>query len=99
LFGKRVDKEWEYEARFFDAKGREIGEFDIDSLRFADDEGDYKLKVNSRLKHPELCRGRPVSVYPVDVLVPGSMVEQEGRISLFNRHPKQDINNPAAGIK
>jgi hypothetical protein len=29
-FGKRVIKKWEYEAKFYNDKRREVGEFDIE---------------------------------------------------------------------
>lgn len=30
IFGKRVIKKWEFEAKFYDDKRQEVGEFDIE---------------------------------------------------------------------
>jgi len=35
IFGKRIVKQWEYEAEFRDGGGREFGEFDIELSRVA----------------------------------------------------------------
>lgn len=97
LFGKRIDKEWEYEAKFYNPKGKEIGELDMDSWRYAEKKGDYNRTVNFKLRHPELRLGRSVQVYLDNKLIQEGMVQQEGRIALNSKHLKQAVNEPTAG--
>ncbi len=78
LFGKRVRKEWEFEADFRDADGREFGEFEIELSRIEKEEPDYTLKAEFRMRHPALTQHATVQVYVEDTLVLEKMVETEG---------------------
>jgi hypothetical protein len=98
LFGKRIDTKWEYEAKFRDARGRELGEFEIELSRVEEDvEQDYTLEASFDLRHPALESGRIVQVHLNDVLVMQGVVETQGRIRLRGEHLKDDIKSPAAG--
>ena len=44
LFGKRIRKQWEFEAEFRDAAGREFGELDIESSRI-EKEGPWGVRI------------------------------------------------------
>lgn len=97
LFGKRVDKKWEFEANFYNDKHKEIGEFDIEMKKYAKEEGDYSLDANFRLKHSVLRIGRVVQIFLEDELVMEGVVEKEGRITLNNNNLKSEINDPHEG--
>ena len=97
LFGKRIEKKWEYEADFYDDSKKEIGEFEIELFRYEKEKGDFQLKVQFELKHSTLVPGNSVDVYLDDVLVLEGMVEKEGRIVLNKSHLKSNIDNPQAG--
>lgn len=97
VFGKRVRKQWDYEAEFRDEKGREFGEFDIESSRIEKKEADYTVKAKLRMRHPELTLHRAISVYVDDVLVLEGRVESEGRIMLGKGHLKNSVDSARAG--
>ena len=97
LFGKRVIKKWEFEANFYNDKGKEIGEFDIEMKKYAKEESDFSLEAKLRLKHADLLMGKVVQVFLDDVLVMEGTVEKEGKIWLKNEHLKSDINDPHEG--
>jgi len=80
LFGKRIRKQWEYEADFRDANGREFGEFEIELSRIDKEEPDYTLKAKFRMRHEALRQHSTVQVYVEDTLVFEQMVETEGRM-------------------
>ena len=54
VFGKRIKKQWEFEAEFRDASGREFGEFDIEMSRIEKEEPDYTLKASFHMRHESL---------------------------------------------
>ncbi len=97
IFGKRVEKKWEYEADFHDKFHREIGEFDIELRKVEKEDIDFKLKAEFKLKHSELKQGQIVKVFLNDELVMEGSVIQEGRIFLNNDHLKSKIENPQEG--
>lgn len=82
LFGKRIRKQWEFEAEFRDENGREFGEFDIEMSRIDKDEAEYSFKAKFRLRHESLELGQRVQVYLDDLLVMEGIVETAGRIHL-----------------
>ena len=82
LFGKRIVKQWEYEAEFRDDSGKEFGEFDIELSRVAKEESEDTFKAKFRMRHDELGLGQRVEVYLDDVLVLAGNVEKEGRVWL-----------------
>ena len=97
IFGKRVEKMWEYEADFHDKNNREIGEFDIEMRKYANEKTGFQLDAKFKLRHPELQQGQIVKVYLNDELVMEGVVEKEGRIYLGNKHLKSKIEDPVAG--
>ena len=82
LFGKRINKKWEFEAEFRDAGGREFGEFDIEMSRIEKEETDYSFKAKFKLRHESLELGQRVQVYLDEMLVMEGQVEKAGRIWL-----------------
>ena len=97
LFGKRIDKQWEYEAEFVDAKGREIAEFEIESSRIAKQKQDYSLKAEFRCRHPALTPGDRVQVYIDNLLVLAGAVETQGRVRFGNPDLVNAPAEPKAG--
>ena len=88
VFGKRIRKQWEYEAEFHDADGREFGEFDIESSRVAKEEPDYTLKAKLRMRHTALALHASVQVFVEETLILEGRVETEGRVMLDSSHLK-----------
>ncbi len=103
IFGKRVEKSWEFEAEFFSHGGlKEIGEFDVEMLKFKDEEGDPTLKIKFHLRHPELKAGALAQVYLDDQLVLEGTVEEDGKVrlgidDLKDPGLKNPANPPVAG--
>ncbi len=97
LFGKRIRKQWEYEADFVDEDGREFGEYEIELSRIEKEEPDYTLKTRFRLRHAELKPHSTVQVYIDDTLVLEQMVETEGRVYSRGKPPINAIDKVAAG--
>lgn len=86
LFGRRVRKQWEYEAEFRDEKGREFGEFEIESSRVEKQQADFTVKARFYLRHPGLRAQQRVQVFLEDALVMEGHVQQAGHIRLGNDH-------------
>jgi len=84
IFGKRIKKQWDLEAEFRDASGKEFGEFDIEMSRIEKEEPDYTFKGKFRMRHESLALGHTVQVYVEDVLVIEGQVEKAGRV-FFDR--------------
>ena len=97
IFGKRVIKQWEFEANFNDEKGREFGEFDIELSRLAKEESVDTLKASFRMRHPTLESGQRVQVFLEDQLVMEGSVSETGRIRLRNEHLVNEPKDPAVG--
>jgi hypothetical protein len=97
VFGKRVEKKWEYEAKFRDARRREIGEFDIELFRIPSDNTDWKFKAKFVLRHPALIPGQVLRVYLDDELVIEKTLEQAGFVRLGASELCAEIKSPAAG--
>lgn len=91
LFGKRVRKQWEFEAEFRDASGREFGEFDIECSRIEKVEADYTVKAKLELRDEALTPGEAVRVFIDDAPVMEGTVTAAGYIRL-----KQEGLMPAA---
>ena len=85
LFGKRIKKQWDYEAEFLDASGREFGEFDIEMSRIEKEEPDYSLKAKLRLRHAQLEPNKTVQVFLDSLLVLEGSVADKGRVFLDKR--------------
>ena len=97
IFGKRVRKQWEYEAEFRDASGREFGELDIEMSRIEQEEPDYTLKVSFRMRHETLRLHQTIQVTLDGVVILEGMVGEEGSIRLGNEHLQTHIDEPHAG--
>ncbi len=97
LFGKRVIKEWDFEAEFRNERGREIGEFEIESSRVEKEEPDFSLKAEFHCRHKALAVGDAVAVYLDDVKVMAGQVEHAGRIRLDLAHLLDPTLVPEAG--
>lgn len=97
LFGKRIVKQWEFEAEFRDENGREFGEFDIELSRIAKEEMEDTFKASFSMKHPSLASGQRVQVFLDEHLVMEGAVETEGRIRLSQEHIKRELSTASAG--
>ena len=97
LFGKRVRKQWEFEAEFRDDRGREFGEFDIESSRIEKQEPDYSIKAEFHMRHEALRLHKTVQVYVDDVLVLEGMVQTEGQIRLGQENARDRPRDVQAG--
>lgn len=97
IFGKRIVKQWEFEAEFRDEQGREFGEFDIELSRVAKKETEDTFKAKFRMRHESLEHGQRVQVFLDDVLVLEGKVETAGRIRLTQGDIKTTLANAGAG--
>lgn len=86
LFGRRVRKQWEYEAEFRDETGREFGEFEIESSRIEKQQAGFTVKARFYLRHPGLQAQQTVQVFLDDTLVMEGHVQEAGQIRLGNDH-------------
>lgn len=94
IFGKRIVKQWEFEAEFRDG---EFGEFDIELSHVAKKETADTFKAEFRFRHPTLDLGLRVQVFLDDILVLEGPVETAGRIYLTSEHIKTELNSASAG--
>jgi len=97
LFGKRIEKKWEFDADFHDERGREIGEFEVELTRIAKEEEDFTLRAKLKLRHPALQAGSTVEVHLEGVRVMEGPVEQTGYVRLRTEHLCGEIKDPAKG--
>ena len=97
LFGKRIEKLWEYEADFRGADGREFGEFDFERSRIAKEEAEHSFKAKFKMRHESLAAGVRVQVYLDDALVMQGNVTEAGRIYLRNEAVVNEIDDPREG--
>ena len=97
IFGKRIRKQWEYEATFRDGGGREFAEFEVEKSRIEKVEADYAVKPKLWMRHPSLAAGQTVRVFVNDVLVLEGRVETAGRIRLGRDHVVNRPESFAAG--
>ena len=97
LFGKRIRKQWEFEADFRDASGREFGEFEIELSRIEKEEPDYTLKAKFRMRHAALTKHAVVQVYIENTLVLEQMVETEGRVFVLRAQLLNPVDQVSAG--
>jgi hypothetical protein len=97
IFGKRIVKQWEFEAEFRDERGREFGEFDIELSRVAKKETEDTFKAKFRLRHDTLEFGQRVQVFLDDALVLEGNVETAGRILLTDEHIKIALTTASKG--
>jgi len=97
VFGKRIVKQWDFEAEFRDEQGREFGEFDIELSHIAKKETEDSFKAKLRLKHATLEKGQRVQVFLDETLILEGNVETAGRILLTNTHIRTPLTTASAG--
>lgn len=97
IFGKRIKKQWEYEAEFRDARGKEFGEFDIEMSRIEKEEPDFTFKGKFRMRHESLSIGQSVQVFVEDLLAMEGTVEKAGRVYLGKAKIVNAISNAQVG--
>ena len=97
IFGKRIVKQWDFEAEFRDEQGREFGELDIELSHIAKKETEDTFKAKLRLKHASLERGQRVQVFLDEVLILEGNAEVAGRILLTEEHIKTSLTTASAG--
>ncbi|MCH9696142.1 MAG: hypothetical protein K0U72_16620 [Gammaproteobacteria bacterium] len=97
VFGKRIVKQWEFDAEFRDANGREFGELDIELSRIAKEETVDTFKAKFKMRHESLQVGQRVQVFVDDVLVLEGAVETAGRIWLTQENCKNSLQSASAG--
>ena len=97
LFGKRIKKEWEYEAEFHNDAGREFAELDIESSRIEKEEPYFSLKARFKMKHALLQPQVTVQVFIDDTLVMQGMPKEAGRIYLRQDDMTIDSLDVSAG--
>ena len=97
LFGKRVKKQWEYEAEFRDSSRREIGEFEVEFSKIEKEETHYTLKVKFHLRHAAVRQHQAVQVFIDDTLVLEGLASKDGYVRLGNDHLQAELNEPLLG--
>ena len=97
LFGKRIVKQWEYEAEFRDANGREFGEFDIELSHVAKEETEDTFKATFKLRHASLEAGQRVQVFLDEQLVMEGVANKAGRVLLGEEHVVEPLTTAEAG--
>ena len=97
LFGKRVRKQWEYEAEFRDANGREFGEFEVELSQIDKEEPQPTAKLKLKLKDPALTVGKLAVVKLNDQVVYEVPVASGGRVSGKTIRPADEVSRPAEG--
>ena len=97
LVGTRVKKQWEYEAEFRDADGREYGEFDIELSQIEKEELQPTIKVTLQLRHASLAEHQMLQILLDKRIVLEAMVETPGRVLLNKTFGESDLGEVAAG--
>lgn len=81
IFGKRIDRLWEYEAKFRNELGQEFGEFEIEMSKVGK-ETTHTLKGELRVRHESLKVGQMVEVFIDDRIVLGGATDVNGQVLL-----------------
>ena len=97
LFGKRIRKQWEYEAEFRNADGREFGEFEIELSQIDKEEAEPTAKLKLQLKDERLQPGDSAVVEVNGQRVFEARVETAGRLLSRDTRPAGSVAQPAAG--
>lgn len=95
--GSKVQRDWEFEAKFRDSTGRSIGEFDIERTYVEKKEDDFSVKTELELRHAGLTVGQHLTVHIADQVVMEESVINDG--SAYFEHRGVDIGTlvPALG--
>jgi hypothetical protein len=97
LFGKRIVKQWEYEAEFRDTNGREFGELDIELSHIAKEETDDTFKAKFKLRHASIEAGQRVQVFLDEQLIMEGVANKAGRVMLGEEHVVETLTTAQAG--
>ena len=97
LFGKRVSKQWEFEAEFRDERGREFGEFEIELSQIEKEEPVPTVKAELQMRHDSLQLHKTVQAYVGDRLLLEGTVTRAGRIRIERRMGEGDAGSVSAG--
>ncbi|MEM1449945.1 MAG: hypothetical protein AAF957_12930 [Planctomycetota bacterium] len=97
VFGKRIEREWEYEAEFHDKWGNEIGELDIERSRVRGESEDFEPRANLTFKHRSLEAEDVVQVYLDDELILEGKVARDGRVRLTDGDLMSNLERPQVG--
>ncbi|MEM7410395.1 MAG: hypothetical protein AAF430_09195 [Myxococcota bacterium] len=102
LFGKRIERKWDYEADFRDERGREIGELDVELFRVIEDkraavQPDFQLKVKFVLRHPALTPGQGLVVRLAGEPIFEQTLSESGRVLLREDALCSQIKSPRVG--
>lgn len=97
IFGKRVKKQWEYEAEFRDEGGVEFGEFEIELSQIQKEEPSPTVKAELKLRHESLIQHRTVQALIDDRLILEGMVTTPGRIRIRKRMGEADAGSVSSG--
>ena len=97
LFGKRIVKQWDYEAEFRNKAGREFGEFEIELSHVARKETVDTFKAKFKMRHSSLEAGQNVQVFLDDNLVMEGNVETPGRVFLGEEHIVTALSSASSG--
>ena len=97
LFGKRIKKEWEYEADFRDEAGREFGEFECEMSKIVKQEQDFTFKAEFSMRHESIEKGQMIEVYVEDTLVLQGNAIRDGRAWLDNDALVNEVSRPSTG--
>jgi hypothetical protein len=95
LFGKKVTKHWEYEAKFMDS-GRERGEFDVKFYRLEGEDED-RLDIKCTLRDPRLKKAMSMEMFLDDKRVLKGIVEKDGKLFLGSDALVTEFTEPSAG--
>ena len=96
VFGKRMERKWEYEAEFRDESGKEIGELDVEMSREKGAD-EYEPQASLVLKHASLAASEVVQVFIGDELVLEGSVARDGRVRLTSNDLMSDLGSTALG--
>lgn len=97
VFGKRVVRQWDYEAEFRDADGREYAEFDIELSQIQKEEPSPTIKAKLRMRHDSLTPHQNVQLFLDDRRILEGMVEKAGRIYIRKRFGAGDLGDVRTG--
>ncbi|MEM9379300.1 MAG: hypothetical protein AAGB93_05060 [Planctomycetota bacterium] len=97
VFGRRIEREWEYEAEFHDKWGNEIGELDIERSRVRGESEDFEPRANLVFKHRSLAAEDVVQVFLEDELILEGKVTRDGRVRLTDGDLMSNLDRPQVG--
>lgn len=97
VFGKRVRKQWEFEAEFRDAQGAEFGEFDIESSMIDKQDSGFRLRASLDIRHEMISPNVNIQVLMDNQLVLEGVASAEGKAFLYSDELPVTSLTPQAG--